>query len=99
VVNEPGGTAYGARVPGIDMAGKTGTVQVVAQKVRTEAHSLPFKYRDHAWFASFAPLDNPRLVVVVLAEHGGSGSRTAAPIAQALYEKYFAPDLAAPAAP
>lgn len=99
VVNEPGGTAYGARVPGIDMAGKTGTVQVVAQKVRTEAHSLPFKYRDHAWFASFAPLDNPRLVVVVLAEHGGSGSKAAAPMAQALYEKYFAADLSAPAAP
>jgi len=99
VVNEPGGTAYGsARVDGADIAGKTGTVQVIAQKVRTEASALPFKFRDHAWFTSFAPLDKPRLVVVVFAEHGGSGSRSAAPIAQALYAKFFAPDQQPPVA-
>lgn len=99
VVNVPGGTAYGrARVPGLDMAGKTGTVQVIAQANRTEAKALPFKYRDHAWFASFAPLDDPRLVVVVFAEHGGSGSGVAAPIAQALHAKYFKIDLEHPAA-
>jgi penicillin-binding protein 2 len=93
VVNEPGGTAYGsARVPGADIAGKTGTIQVIAQKTRTDAKSLPFKFRDHGLFASFAPLDNPRLVVVVFAEHGASGSRAAAPVAQALYEKFFAHD-------
>lgn len=96
VVNEPGGTAYwSARVPGAEMAGKTGTVQVIAQAQRTEARALPFKYRDHAWFTSFAPLESPRLVVAVFAEHGGSGSRTAAPIAQALNAKYFKIDLPA----
>jgi penicillin-binding protein 2 len=99
VVNEPGGTAYhSARVEGADMAGKTGTVQVIAQATRTDAKALPFKYRDHAWFTSFAPLENPRIVVVVFAEHGGSGSRSAAPIAQALHAKFFAPDLERPLA-
>jgi len=94
VVNEPGGTGYNsARVPGADMAGKTGTVQVIAQAQRLDAKALPFKYRDHAWFTSFAPVDDPRVVVVVFAEHGGSGSHTAAPIAQALYAKLFKVDL------
>jgi len=97
VVNEPGGTAYNsARVDGANIAGKTGTVQVIAQAARTDAKALPFKYRDHAWFTSFAPLDNPRLVVVIFAEHGGSGSRSAAPIAQALHAKFFAPALEHP---
>ncbi len=96
VVNEPGGTAYwSARVPGAEMAGKTGSVQVIAQAARTDARTLPFKFRDHAWFTSFAPLENPRLVVAVFAEHGGAGSRTAAPIAQAIHAKYFKIDLPA----
>src|SRR6266545_2106775 len=94
VVNEPGGTAYvSARVPGAEIAGKTGTVQVIAQAQRLDAHALPFKYRDHAWFTSFAPLNNPEIVVAVFAEHGGSGSHSAAPIAQAIYAKYFKIDL------
>jgi penicillin-binding protein 2 len=93
VVNEAGGTAYGsARLPGIEIAGKSGTVQVIAQAQRTEEQNLPFKYRDHAWFTSFAPVDNPELVVTVFAEHGGGGSKVAAPIAQALYAKYFGID-------
>ncbi|HEX7182359.1 MAG TPA: penicillin-binding protein 2 [Thermoanaerobaculia bacterium] len=96
VVNEPGGTAYwSARVPGAEMAGKTGSVQVIAQATRTDARSLPFKYRDHGWFTSFAPATNPEIVVAVFAEHGGSGSRAAAPIAQALHAKYFKIDLPA----
>jgi penicillin-binding protein 2 len=92
VVNEPGGTAYnGARVAGKDIAGKTGSVQVIAQAQRNEKN-LPFKYRDHGWFTSFAPLADPRIVLVVFAEHGG-GSHGAMPLAQALYEKYFATDV------
>jgi penicillin-binding protein 2 len=94
VVNEPGGTAYGsARLPGVEIAGKTGTVQVIAQAQRLEESALPFKYRDHAWFTSFAPASDPRIVVTIFAEHGGSGSHVAAPIAQALYAKYFKIDL------
>jgi penicillin-binding protein 2 len=94
VVNAPGGTAHwSSYIAGLDMAGKTGTVQVVAQSARTKNESLPFKFRDHAWFTSFAPVADPRLVVVVFAEHGGGGSRTAAPIGKAVYEKHFAPAL------
>jgi penicillin-binding protein 2 len=72
------------------MAGKTGSVQVIAQATRTDARTLPFKYRDHGWFTSFAPANDPRIVLAVFAEHGGSGSRAAAPIAQALHAKFFA---------
>jgi penicillin-binding protein 2 len=98
VVNEPGGTAYwSARVPGAEMAGKTGTVQVIAQSARTDAKALPFKFRDHAWFTSFAPAQDPEIVVAVFAEHGGSGSKSAAPIAQAIHAKYFKVDLQHPA--
>jgi penicillin-binding protein 2 len=89
VVNEPGGTAYGTGFPAAaDIAGKTGSVQVIAQKVRIRAETLPFKYRDHGWFTSFAPESDPRLVVSVFVEHGGSG-HNAAPIAKALYQKYL----------
>lgn len=89
VVNAPGGTAGASRVPGVEIAGKTGTVQVVAQSTWIDNTKLPFELRDHAWFASFAPAEDPELVVVVFVEHGGGGSRTAAPIARALYERYF----------
>jgi penicillin-binding protein 2 len=95
VVNEPGGTAYNsARVEGMDIAGKTGSVQVIAQAQRNEKN-LPFKYRDHGWFTSFAPLSDPRIVLVVFAEHGG-GSHGAMPLAHDLYEKYFASALDTP---
>jgi len=100
VVNEPGGTAYGsARLPGVEIAGKSGTVQVIAYAQRVKPENMPFKYRDHAWFTSFAPADDPQLVVTVFAEHGGGGSRVAAPIAQAVYAKYFGIDNGKPPAP
>lgn len=89
VVNEEGGTGGNARIEGLDVAGKTGTVQVIAQHGWVRAESLPFKYRDHAWFASFAPLNNPQMVVVVFVEHGGHGGLDAAPLAKLLYESKF----------
>lgn len=89
VVNEQGGTGSASRVEGLDVSGKTGTVQVIAQHGWVKAESLPFKYRDHAWFASFAPLNNPQLVVVVFVEHGGHGGADAAPLAKQLYEARF----------
>ncbi len=92
VVNAPHGTAGASRLPTIDMAGKTGTVQVVAQSARRNNAELPFALRDHAWFASYAPAQDPQLVVVVFVEHGGHGSNASAPIAKALYEKYFGID-------
>ncbi len=89
VVNEPGGTARTARLPNVRVAGKTGTVQVIAQAARTNPNALPFRFRDHGWFTSFAPVDNPEIVVVAFVEHGGSGSKAAAPIAKAVLAKYF----------
>lgn len=87
VVNEPGGTGGNSRVPGIDVAGKTGTVQVIAQSGWKQ--KLPFRYEDHGWFAALAPRDNPELVVVVFIEHGGGGGSQAAPLARELFETYF----------
>ncbi len=89
VVNEPRGTGVSARVQGLDIAGKTGTAQVIKQETRTDSEDLPPEQRDHAWFASFAPADDPRLVVVVFVEHGGAGSRAAAPLAKPIYEAFL----------
>ena len=99
VVNDRRGTAYGSRIiaDGMRMAGKTGTSQVrnitAAERARgvTRNEDLPWERRDHALFVSFAPFDDPRFAVAVVVEHGGGGSKAAAPIArditlQALYQ-------------
>ncbi len=88
VVND-GGTGAAARLDGIEVAGKTATVQVVEQVSWIDSEDLPFERRDHAWFASFAPADDPELVVVAFVEHGGHGSAAAAPLAKLVYEIYF----------
>ena len=87
VVNERG-TGAAAYVEGMDIAGKTGTVQVIQQKTWIDNEDLPFEHRDHAWFASYAPVTDPELVVVVFVEHGGKGSAEAAPLAKQLYKEY-----------
>ncbi len=91
VVNRPGGTAFRYRVEGLDVCGKTGTVQVVAQKQARMTHLLPEKLRDHAWFAAFAPRDDAKIVVVVFVENGMHGSSAAAPLAMRLVEAYLRP--------
>ena len=69
------------------MAGKTASTQVrrISKKEREKGvisqDKLPWKYRDHAIFGAYAPLDKPRLAVVVMVEHGGGGASAAAPIA------------------
>ncbi len=98
VVNESGGTGHAAALAGFDVAGKTGTAQVIAQERRVDNEQLAPENRDHAWFASFAPAGDPRLVVVVFVENGGAGSRAAAPLARTLYEQFFAADQARRAA-
>ena len=60
------------RLPGVTIAGKTGTAETAPGKP------------DHAWFVGYVPADDPRYVVVVVLEHGGSGSRAAGPIAKEL---------------
>jgi penicillin-binding protein 2 len=89
-VNQPYGTAYYQRLPDIQMAGKTGTAQVVKMGARRlRAEQVDYFERDHAWFAVFAPAEDPQIVVVVLNEHSGFGSVNAAPTAVALVKAYF----------
>jgi penicillin-binding protein 2 len=83
VVNE--GTGQRAKVPGLPIGGKSGTAQVVKKGEEKRQADL----KDHAWFASFAPVDNPQLAVVVLVENGGFGGQVAAPVAKAVYEAAF----------
>jgi penicillin-binding protein 2 len=78
VVNTPGGTALGAKVPGIDVCGKTGTAQ--------NPHG-----EDHAWFICFAPKVNPKIAMCILVENAGFGGTISAPIAQRLLTKFFFP--------
>ena len=59
VVNEPGGTAYGSRANGVEMGGKTGTVQVVGRESTIRAGADRARLQDHAWFAGFGPVDDP----------------------------------------
>ena len=86
-----GGTGGRARMSTILVAGKTGTAQVIRQETHVDSSKLDYEHRDHAWFASFAPVDDARLVVVVFVEHGGHGSDAAAPLAKLLYERYLGP--------
>jgi len=97
VVND-GGTGGAARVAGLEVAGKTGTVQVMSHAAWQDTSQLPWEKRNHAWFVSYAPATAPELVVVVFVEHGGQGSKAAAPIARALHAFYFRTDLGTTAA-
>ncbi len=96
VVNQPGGTAYGSRVTGLDLCGKTGSVQVVGQKEAKKGHLLPEQLRDHGWFIGFAPKDDPQIVVAVFAEHGEHGSSAAAPLAARMAEYWVTKRRASP---
>ncbi|MBW2258972.1 MAG: penicillin-binding protein 2 [Deltaproteobacteria bacterium] len=94
-VNKPGGTAWGSRIPGIGMAGKTGTAQVVGMPEdgeETSDENKILRFRDHAWFIAYAPAKDPQIAVVVLIEHGGHGSSGAAPLAKKIVEKYLGID-------
>lgn len=81
------GTATRAKSTITKIAGKTGTAQTVALRTGPEK-DIPKKYRDHAWFIAFAPLDRPKIAVAVLAEHMGHGGSAAAPLAKELIEAY-----------
>jgi penicillin-binding protein 2 len=94
VVNEPGGTGGRARMEDVIVGGKTGTSQVVSMK-KFEGYSaknLPWKYRDHAWFVAFAPVDAPRIAVAVILEHAGHGGSASAPVAKKVLQAFFHPE-------
>jgi penicillin-binding protein 2 len=89
-VNQPYGTAYWQRVKEFTVAGKTGTAQVVKLGAkRLKAEQVSYFERDHAWFAAFAPAEDPEIVVVVLNEHSGFGSSNAAPTVMGVMRKFF----------
>lgn len=90
VVNEPGGTGWAAKSNITTVGGKTGTAQVVS--LRKDSKYLSEKFRDHAWFVSFAPVDKPEIALSVFVEHGGHGGSTAAPIAKKAIEAYMLPE-------
>ena len=92
--NEIYGTSFSSRIddPKYQFAGKTGTSQVkrITEEEREldlDLNLIPYKQRDHAWFIAFGPYKDPRYAVSILVEHGGSGSKAAAPIAKKLFKK------------
>ena len=92
--NEPRGTSYGSRLTKDKyiFAGKTGTSQVRRfterqRELEIKNEDLPYEQRDHALFVAFAPYKKPRYSISVLIEHGGSGSKAAAPIAKKVIKK------------
>jgi penicillin-binding protein 2 len=95
VVNDHRGTAYRSRISNrrLAMGGKTGTVQVrtISEAERETGvrknEDLPWKERDHALFVGYGPISNPRYAVSVVVEHGGGGSKVAAPIARDILMK------------
>lgn len=90
VVMAPSGTGRRSQVPGFTIAGKTGTAQTAALKRTKDVEEVSFQQRDHAWFAAYAPADNPEIAVVALSEFdGGGGGAQAAPIVQQVLEAYL----------
>jgi penicillin-binding protein 2 len=92
VVQGDRGTARRIRIKGINIAGKTGTAQVFSRKAgeKFDNENLGRNLRDHAWFVSYAPAEDPKIAICVIIEHGEHGSSAAAPVAGALIQKYLA---------
>ncbi len=87
VVNQ-GGTGGVARLPGVEVCGKTGTAQLASNELLKSSSRLAAELKDNAWFVAFAPRVNPEIVVSVLYEGGGHGDQ-AAPIARDVMKAYF----------
>lgn len=84
------GTATRAKSSIVTIAGKTGTAQTTAlAKEKKAEQDIPKKFRDHAWFVAFAPVESPKIAVAVLAEHMGHGGSAAAPLAKEVIETYM----------
>ncbi len=94
VTNEPGGTAFDhGYVALVDVAGKTGTAEIRTKARKREEDERNIDNwdpgRSHAWFAGWAPAEDPEIAIVVFAEHGGSGGKIAWPIAKKIIEGYY----------
>jgi penicillin-binding protein 2 len=91
VMGDRRGTAWRARSQKVTMAGKTGTATTHLSRKR-EAGAAASGHMDHAWFAGYAPAENPQVAFAVLVEHGGFGGEVAAPVARQLVEAALVPD-------
>jgi len=93
VVNGKHGTGMLARLDNVEVAGKTGTAQVIKNKIFQDRlkKNIPYRFRNHAWFAGFAPFTDPEIAIVVFVEHGGQGGSDAAPIAKEMLSQIFPP--------
>lgn len=76
------GTGRKAKVEGFEICAKTGTAQIVKESSLKDSYLLDKEIRDHAWFAGFAPKDNPKVAFVIMVEHGGHGGDIGAKIAK-----------------
>ena len=92
--NEPGGTSYRSRLEDkkFTFAGKTGSSQIrkfteAQREAEVKQEQLKYKNRDHALFIAFAPVNDPKYAISVVVEHGGTGSKAAAPIAKKVIKK------------
>ena len=92
VLSDPKGTARASRSDVVEIAGKTGTAQVIGIRPRAPSEPIPKEFLDHAWFVAFAPASDPQIAVVVLVENSGHGGAVAAPIAKEIIETYLAYD-------
>ena len=81
------GTARSAKSSLVTIAGKTGTAQAASLRLGPEKN-IPKKFRDHAWFVSYAPVESPRIAVTILVEHMGHGGSAAAPLAKQMIEAF-----------
>lgn len=83
------GTATKAQVPGVRVAGKTGTAEFCDDLARNLGFCYTGHTPSHAWFISFAPVDNPQIALVVYVYNGGEGSEHAVPVAKKILDYYF----------
>ena len=90
VMHDREGTAkYSGANSHYRLLGKTGTAQVISLRHEEQGKVIDERYRDHALFIGAAPVDNPRIAVIVIIENGGSGGAQAAPIARALMDQWL----------
>lgn len=92
VANSERGTAHWWKVPGIEIAGKTGTGQLhglAASEIYSKCETRPLNQRHHGWFVGFAPAQKPLIIVAMLAQHACHGNTGAAPVVRDVIKAYF----------